>query len=75
MKTKERVALVSGKHCQDLVCPSCGGDRFHVGVEVSDFSIGVHCDCGYGITFNYRPGCQVLETSGRLGHSTKQTMP
>ena len=54
MKTKEGIAEVGGKKCKDLVCPWCGGEVFHVGVEDRERGhIGAYCDYGYGIGFSY----------------------
>lgn len=59
METKERVAELSKRVCKELVCPKCKGDKFHVGVTdiqlATSGHVAVHCDCGYGITFNFNP--------------------
>ena len=60
MITKKIIAELSGIECEQIICPECGSDKFHVelGHEVNKgvytngyFPEALQCDCGYGMSW------------------------
>lgn len=51
MKMKKRIAKLSGREVDQLVCEWCGNEEFHI--DVNRDQITAHCTkCDYGIGFN-----------------------